>query len=404
MGNFKTYRIELTPVDTFFFGGEKTFGMGGNDNYLIRSERFPQQTTLLGMLRKTLLEQCGLLGAPGWKITDKKKAGQLIGHKSFHLNGSDNSIGFGAVLRLSPVFLKKDGVRYFPCPLDHEFTFAAEEGQTLFTNAGDHRQLIPKLNGFNPKKGLPSAWLPEKSKADAIPESEIFKETIRPGVWKNLKRPGDTSPDEGLEDEEGYYKEHFQKFNGKWKFIFFAELDEEILSVVGDKSFENGISSTLVTLGKEQSTFRLEAKPVEEELDTAFFPKDLNITNAAVNWKKIVMLSDTYVDNTIYDHIFFGVTETRDFRFIQTEVSKTEQYSSLSDKDKKDGQPWKSGKKTLLARGSVLYLSPERLEEATNLLDNKRFRQIGYNWYGVLNAAFTAPTSYNQLISNGDPS
>ncbi len=56
------YLIKLTPVDQFFFGGNITFGENkATQNYLVRSEKYPQQTTLLGMLRYQLLKTNSLL-------------------------------------------------------------------------------------------------------------------------------------------------------------------------------------------------------------------------------------------------------------------------------------------------------------------------------------------------------
>ena len=76
-----TYRIELKPVETFFFGGEITFG--NFQNYLVKSNFFPQQTTLLGMVRKRLLDQYGLIDENGRilqidKNVDAATAGQDI--------------------------------------------------------------------------------------------------------------------------------------------------------------------------------------------------------------------------------------------------------------------------------------------------------------------------------------
>ena len=58
------YTVILEPLAPFFFGGERTFGKRGderNGSYLARSEYFPQQSALLGMLRRELMIQHGLL-------------------------------------------------------------------------------------------------------------------------------------------------------------------------------------------------------------------------------------------------------------------------------------------------------------------------------------------------------
>ncbi|KAA6331329.1 hypothetical protein EZS27_020050 [termite gut metagenome] len=54
--NMNTYKIIIKPIDTFYFGSEKTFNPadGSKANYLVKSQMMPQQTTVLGMLRYAL--------------------------------------------------------------------------------------------------------------------------------------------------------------------------------------------------------------------------------------------------------------------------------------------------------------------------------------------------------------
>ena len=56
-----TKLIKLTPLGEFFFGGDVTFGKANKRSYYVQSRRFPQQTTLLGMLRYELLKKNNLL-------------------------------------------------------------------------------------------------------------------------------------------------------------------------------------------------------------------------------------------------------------------------------------------------------------------------------------------------------
>ena len=86
----KYYLITLTPVDKFFFGGEMKFSTGIQENgkksapeisYIIKSGYFPQQTSLLGMMRFFLLRHSKYFD--GSKITDPDGASSLIGGHSF---------------------------------------------------------------------------------------------------------------------------------------------------------------------------------------------------------------------------------------------------------------------------------------------------------------------------------
>ncbi|MCS4454093.1 hypothetical protein JTT00_01775 [Clostridium botulinum] len=53
------YLVKLKPVDSFFFGGEKVFdfydGKKPLKNNIVKSREFPQQTSILGMIRKEIL-------------------------------------------------------------------------------------------------------------------------------------------------------------------------------------------------------------------------------------------------------------------------------------------------------------------------------------------------------------
>ncbi len=54
------YLITLTPLEPFFFGGNITFGKFKDkekSTYLVKSRYFPQQTALLGVIRKEMLIQ-----------------------------------------------------------------------------------------------------------------------------------------------------------------------------------------------------------------------------------------------------------------------------------------------------------------------------------------------------------
>ncbi|MFK1829260.1 type III-B CRISPR module-associated Cmr3 family protein [Bacteroides fragilis] len=55
------YLITLTPMDWFFFGGERTLDDGKSADYISHSNKFPQQSALLGMIRYQLLKQHNLL-------------------------------------------------------------------------------------------------------------------------------------------------------------------------------------------------------------------------------------------------------------------------------------------------------------------------------------------------------
>ena len=125
-----TYLIELTPHDRFFFGGSNAFG---DDNHFTASERFPQNTQLLGALRRYILENARLLKARKnglyihaprrAKMSDGKKAAQLVGRAGSADNPFITSTDIGVIESISPMFILKTEKdkpvdALFPVPLD----------------------------------------------------------------------------------------------------------------------------------------------------------------------------------------------------------------------------------------------------------------------------------------------
>ena len=105
----KTYLITLTPMGKFFFGGDMTFTVNGKDtdftSYIIRSNKFPQQTSLLGMLRFLILRNDrNVFDSSSQSIIDTTKAKDLIGDRSFEITGSKGS--FGVIKNISPCFVQ----------------------------------------------------------------------------------------------------------------------------------------------------------------------------------------------------------------------------------------------------------------------------------------------------------
>src|ERR1035437_5105326 len=111
------FLIRLKPLTPYFFGGENTFG-DNNQSYYVRSNYLPQQTTLLGFLRYELLLQNKLLGTD----PEKKDWKSLIGKKSFQKENGAYISEFGAIKKISPVFLSSEQESYIPQAMDWAMT------------------------------------------------------------------------------------------------------------------------------------------------------------------------------------------------------------------------------------------------------------------------------------------
>ena len=117
------YLIYFKPLTPYFFGGEQTFGDGENVNYFAKSNVFPQQTTILGTLRKEVLIQKGLFKENFSDYTDDKKIrmNELIGNQSYNIK---SPFKFGVIKSISPLFIaESDNTYYINIPKDFGLNF-----------------------------------------------------------------------------------------------------------------------------------------------------------------------------------------------------------------------------------------------------------------------------------------
>ena len=99
------YLITLTPAGRFFFGGAASF----SDGFFVQSEKFPQQTTVLGALRASLLVGSNMLlqHKRGRFVPKNKKikAESLTGKS--RVNNFEGTPELGIIKNISPVFIVK---------------------------------------------------------------------------------------------------------------------------------------------------------------------------------------------------------------------------------------------------------------------------------------------------------
>lgn len=107
------YKITLKPLQPFLFGGDNTYGKIGdkeNGTYITKSRLFPQQSAILGMLKKEIMTQQGLLTKKiKGEWVDKNKtttAHEFVGLEKFNIfqNTPQN---FGKIKKLVQFLLNK---------------------------------------------------------------------------------------------------------------------------------------------------------------------------------------------------------------------------------------------------------------------------------------------------------
>lgn len=356
----RRYLMTLRPLSTFYFGGENNLGSGDNRNYAAQSRTWPQQTSVLGLVRYLLLQEQGLLAVAGAKVKPEAKA--FIGPNSFDLGATPADLqteqNFGWIDQISPVFMLKDSVPYIRKPLNAGFPLVTHTEKIWYGGHSNDLQKAYGLDGYDPKVGLTAEWM-------ALPTCvttglyEPFQESTQVGIQKGGK--------EGTQEQAFYVQTSYTLKEG-WKFAFYLTLKTEYQLP----------ASTLVPFGAENKWFNLECTP-----DTNPEPWTKLTKAVKTDAERLVLVSDSYLPQSVIHQAKFAVIDTKDFRFQTTSIDHTENYADLSNKL---ASRRRSEKYTLLGAGSVLYLpdSSEAEKDLRQRIEQKRLRQIGFNHFITL--------------------
>lgn len=370
------YQITLTPVDKFFFGGDMTFTVGLKEtkkkwdelterekkeigfntqysSYIIQSSMFPQQTSLLGMLRFLILRNAGEEVFKDGQIVNKTKAKELIGERSFMVNSNND---FKTIKSLNHVRIRRTAngqtsdMEFAPLFKELSFTDASIGSYNLSDIC------IPSLSKkeYNAKDGL------DVKLTNGVNEyklEKVFVKDRRVGINRDINT--------GIVDDGALFKQISYRFShkeAKYCFVFDAEVDDtvpletyngQVVSVGGDNSqFVIGISKNVKT------------------------NENLKPCSNAV-W----LLSPTFLTRAETRTAKFAVTRLMPFRFLTDREDNKENdnrtFHILNSKLKR------SERYELYAPGSVFYFeTEEQKKDFINMVESKQeFRQIGYNEY-----------------------
>ena len=254
----KTYKyiVRLTPVGSYFFGGEMTFGDGKNQNYLVRSCILPQVSAVLGVLRYEILRRNNLLETGAENDAEKKdKWPEYIG-KPFNIEAPADS--YGQIKEISPIFMerKSDGVLFTPCPADlgYDVTFGNDE-KVSYLGKEIPQPLITKqgTNTFCDFKHYDNwkKWI--GTDGITIDADKIFINDERVGINKL----------DGSSDRDKAYFEQTQiRLRDGYHFCFSVTTSEEL----DEKPI-------LVQMGGNRSTFKMELESADVDLVEKFRKK-----------------------------------------------------------------------------------------------------------------------------------
>lgn len=350
MNERATYKkfITLTPLTPFFFGSELTFSADDTRDkekarFFAESYKLPQQTTLLGMIRKEILRAKGKLRIHKngeWVDLPKRRGGgdseeykavvALTGCKAFDIfDGSSSELGI--IDRLSEVFLVKDGKIYRKMPADYQLN--PKKLDNIAINLGRYKKEFLIDFGIDIKKYDIDFFM---HKEEVVPANEKANEEEN-GIFKRIETVGIKK----LSEDEGFFQKISYTLKNRFSFGFFLELKEDV-------KFEG-----VVQLGGEGSLFLIKECSAFE--DFQFEPKS--------GFDRVILLSDTLLHEDAIGYCDFILGESRVIRVLKRQYKKTKKGIRIK----------------VLSAGSVIYTS--EFDKLKGFLDNLHLQKIGMNIY-----------------------
>lgn len=355
------YLITLTPTGSFFFGGDMSFSVKDNkdhnekfSSYIIESNQFPQQTSLLGMLRFLILSNNKTaFDHFTQKILDKNNASTLIGSGSFSVHNTHTENSFGKIKSISPCILQKkennmNWIDLFPtAPL---YESGVDFSSPINAIINGKTVNVPVIKEYNPKKQYESIFK-SQDETVSIEESKIFLKDQRIGIEKDYS---------GITNDSAYFKQICYRLENGFRFAFEAEIEMDITSY--DKQ--------IVSVGGNSSQFIIN---IVIDKNISYPEKCKNTVNC---YGKVALLSPSFIEKEDANKSCFAITDAVPFRFLETTVNSVD-YNILSKK------VLRSNKYYLYKAGSVFYFDNQKnFESFKSALESKKeFRQIGYNYY-----------------------
>lgn len=332
-----TYFVQIEPTGYFFFGNEQSFNTSENvkhgaaSNYFAKSNQYPQQTAILGLIRHSLLVFFNSLEE---NIIEKNK---IIGENNFNGVHTEN---FGYINSISPLVIYKKGnaeIEFLtPAP------FTQQEENKIIASFTDSASFINKkadktiiLKDFDYKKYETKVnWQNKKGDVD----KNIFEKSLTK-VGIDIKNK-----------EDAFFKQELHKLKKEYGFGVWITFNQLI----------NAKPNFLIPFGGDQSVFKITFhNTIENIFDKAQTPTE-----------NILLLSDAYIDSSIFDYIDFAINAYTNFRYIN---SKQKNYYQINGGNKSD-------KSILMQRGSVLYCK-DTSKVTAHLRSKTAFRKIGYNYF-----------------------
>jgi CRISPR-associated protein Cmr3 len=342
------YQIKLIPVSNYFFGGEKHIlnNTKLEADYYAKSELYPQQTSLLGLLRYYLLLINDCLNPK--KIGKESEAENLIGGNSFEYGfiGENNKSEqtFGKIKSISPLYFLNRKDKYIIAPFCY--------GDELINQYGTFR-----LKSYKSKEGCSHKLVSLENSKKTVQLLEDKGNPHHDYAFIESNTVGNKKGTGGKTEDDGFYKLDMYQLNKNWAFAFDAEMDIEIKD-----------TSLIISMGAERRMFKFEIRKQEKT--------NIQINELSYSLLSIFCISDCFVSEEIFDISIFAVTQNVSFRNLISKISSSN-YSRFSKKN----NGYRRGKRfNLMRRGSILFFKDKNaLDEAIRLFKNQNAENIGFN-------------------------
>lgn len=359
------YLCTLKPVGDYFFGGEHIFDLYGEEkSYFIRSERMPNQSTLVGVLRFLVLSGKRVLDdikTPNNQAVKAKQA-ELIGKQGFSIDQAcKGRMDYGAILSLSPVFLMSStksrtlGHRWFPTPLNHvKGTGVYSPFEMVGKKHTDiSRESILPVD-YNAKKGLTDSYLDIDDDTHPVIEcagdDPVFS-------YKEYTRISRNNP------ENGYFKKECVHLRDDLEIAFYCEMGKADMLPEREA----------VYLGQDKSAFIFRSKELDPSEDGSPIK---SLTDRLSRLPGCSCAGLYYAASDIYlpkgvdgQDLLYSIVKKKSFRTLNTAT----------------GSDYRSSKKRspeyqMIHAGSVFYLSPGSTGGIIRDADTIGMKQVGFSF------------------------
>jgi len=321
------YLVTLTPLEPFLFGGDNTFGKRGSETegtYLVKSRHFPQQSAILGMLKKEIMIQSNTLTRKvrgEWVDRDNKQGTKhFVGDEKFDITASRPQ-NFGAIKSLEPIFLLQGKKKYIKKVAISDCTY--KDGL---------------LQGYNPKEDIYDNFV-EMDSEERLSSTAIFQAVEQIGN----KKGG---------EENSLFKKTSYLLKNNFQFAFYMESDY-------------ALQNSIVHLGADQSSFQLKLK------------EDATQCNYLDTNGYLTLLSDSYITIPLKGNCDFAITSEISYQALKGK--KSSMIKKEDPKKNKQNNPFEKTKKVFLYEKGSIILNPSYA--LIQNLNNKNCQQIGYNKY-----------------------